>query len=382
MNEFFERRYYGNDTGTWLIALAIVVGVTALLWLVRHVLVRRFDARAAQTKNHWDDLAVALLKRTRLYVFLLIAVLIAIRVVRLSVAFDRWVHVVTVVLLLFQGAVWGNTVIGFYVRRLTAQRQAIADTSSATTIRALGFLAQLVMWAVVLLMVMSNLGIDITALVAGLGIGGIAIALAVQNILGDLFGALSIVLDKPFVVGDFIAVDAYQGTVEHIGIKTTRLRSLSGEQIIVSNADLLKSRIRNYKRMFERRIQFGIGVVYDTPHATLARIPGMIRAAVEAQPKARVDRVHFKGFGESSLDFETVYFVASPDYTAYMDIQQAVTLEIVRLFEADGIDFAFPTRTIVLQPADAGAAAPAVPGAGPSGAVQGELSPRQRPGTP
>ena len=157
MNEFFDRRYYGNDTVTWLTTLAVIVGVTALLWLVRHALVRRFDARAAQTKNHWDDLAVALLKRTRLYVFLLIGVLIAIRVVRLSVVFGRWVHVLTVVLLLFQAAVWGNTVIGFYVRRLTAQRQAISDTSSATTIRALGFLAQLVMWAVVLLMVMSNL---------------------------------------------------------------------------------------------------------------------------------------------------------------------------------------------------------------------------------
>ena len=382
MNEFFDRRYYGNDTGTWLTALAVVIGVTALLWLARHVLVRRFDARAAQTKNHWDDLALALLKRTRLYVFLLIAVLIAIRVLRLSVVFDRWVHVVTVVLLLFQAAVWGNTAISFWVRRLTAARQAISDTSSATTIRALGFLAQLVMWAVVLLMVMSNLGIDITALVAGLGIGGIAIALAVQNVLGDLFGALSIVLDKPFVVGDFIAIDGYLGTVEHIGIKTTRLRSLSGEQIVVSNADLLKSRIRNYKRMYERRIQFGIGVVYDTPHAVLARIPGMIRAAIEAQPKARVDRVHFKGFGESSLDFETVFYVASPDYTAYMDIQQAVNLEIVRVFEAEGIGFAFPTRTIVLQPATPGAAAPAAPSDTPSGGVHGELSPRQRPGTP
>jgi len=349
VDEFFDRRYYGNETGTWLIALAIVVGITSLLLLVQHVLVRRFDARAKRTENLWDDLAVALLKRTRFYVFLLIAVLIAVRVLRLAVVFDRWVEVATVVLLLFQAAVWGNTAISFWVRRLTASRQAVADTSSATTIRALGFLAHLVLWAIVLLMVMSNLGIDITALVAGLGIGGIAIALAVQNVLGDLFGALSIVLDKPFVVGDFIAIDNYQGTVEHIGIKTTRLRSLSGEQIVVANADLLKSRIRNYKRMYERRIQFGIAVVYSTPHATLSRIPGLIRSAIEAQPKTRVDRVHFKEFGDSSLDFEAVYFVATPDYNAYMDIQQAVNLELVRVFEAEGIDFAFPTRTIMVQ---------------------------------
>jgi small-conductance mechanosensitive channel len=349
VDEFFERRYYGNDTGTWLIALAIVVGITTLLLLVQHALVRRFEARAKRTDNLWDDLAVALLKRTRFYVFLLIAFLVAVRVLRLAVEFDRWVAVATVVLLLFQAAVWGNTAISFWVRRLTAARQAVADTSSATTIRALGFLAQLLMWGVVLLMVMSNIGIDITALVAGLGIGGIAIALAVQNVLGDLFGALSIVLDKPFVVGDFIAIDNYQGSVEHIGIKTTRLRSLSGEQIVVANADLLTSRIRNYKRMYERRVEFAVGVVYSTPHATLAGIPGMVRAAIEAQPKTRVERVHFKGFGDSALNIEAAYFVASPDYNTYMDIQQAVNLELVRVFEVEGIEFAFPTRTIVVQ---------------------------------
>ena len=361
MEEFLDRRYYGNETGTWLIALAVVVGITTLLLLVQHALVRRFEARSKRTDNLWDDLAVALLKRTRFYVFLLVGVLIAIRVFRISVVFDRWVQVATVVLLLLQGAVWGNTTIGFWVRRLTAHRQAVADTSSATTIRALGFLAQLLMWTVVILMVMSNLGIDITALVAGLGIGGIAIALAVQNVLGDLFGALSIVLDKPFVVGDFIAIDSFQGNVEHIGIKTTRLRSLSGEQIVISNADLLQSRIRNYKRMYERRIQFGVGVVYDTPHATLSRIPGMIRAAIEAQSKTRVDRAHFKGFGDSSLDFEAVYYVASPDYNTYMDIQQSVNLELVRRFEDEGIDFAFPTRTVIVQRESDGTLASAAP---------------------
>ena len=352
MDEFLNRRYYGNETGTWLIALAIVVGVTSLLLLVQHVLVRRFEARAKRTDNLWDDLAVALVKRTRFYVFLLVSVLIAMRVLRLAVVFDRWLEIAVVVLLLFQAAVWGNTAITFWVRRLTASRQAVADTSSATTIRALGFLAQLLLWGFVLLLVMSNLGIDITALVAGLGIGGIAIALAVQNVLGDLFGALSIVLDKPFVLGDFIAIEKYQGTVEHIGIKTTRLRSVSGEQIIVANADLLTSRIRNYKRMYERRVEFGIGVVYSTPHATLSRIPEMVRAAIAAQPKTRVERAHFKGFGDSALTFEAAYFIASPDYHTYMDIQQAVNLELVRVFEAEGIEFAFPTRTIVVQWAD------------------------------
>ena len=349
VNEILAERYYGNSLGTWVLAIAVVVLVTTLLLMTQRALVARFGRTAKQSDNYWDDLAVELLRRTRFYVFVLAAILLAVRILRLSLVFGRWIHIATVVLLLFQAAVWGNAAITFWVRRLTASRQAVADTSGATTIRALGFLAQLLMWAIVALMVLSNMGVDITALVAGLGIGGIAIALAVQNILGDLLGALSIVLDKPFVVGDFIVVDGFMGTVEHIGIKTTRLRSLSGEQIILSNADLLKSRIRNFKRMYERRIAFTIGVVYDTPQATVARIPGMMRAIIEAQPKARVDRAHFKGFGESSLDFEAVYFVASPDYIVYMDTQQAVNLELMRQFEAEGIEFAFPTRTIVMH---------------------------------
>lgn len=350
MDEILERRYYDNSLGTWLLAVAMVLIVTTLLLAIQRTLVRRFGQSAKQSDNYWDDLAVELLRRTRFYVFLLAAILLAVRILRLSLVFGRWVQIATVVLLLFQAAVWGNATIGFWVRRLTASRQAVSDTSGATTIRALGFLAQLLMWSIVALLVLSNMGVDITALVAGLGIGGIAIALAVQNILGDLLGALSIVLDKPFVIGDFIIVDNFIGTVEHIGIKTTRLRSLSGEQIIISNADLLKSRIRNFKRMYQRRVIFAFGVVYDTPHATVARIPGMLRSIIEAQPNARVDRAHFKGFGESSLDFEAVYFVGSPDFNTYMDIQQAVNLEVMRQFEAEGIEFAFPTRTIVMQP--------------------------------
>lgn len=370
MNDFLGRQYYGNSVWTWLLALTIVGGVTTLLLLTQRALVHRFGDRSRQTENYWDDLAVELLRKTRFYVFLLAAILIAVRVLHISLIFGRWVQVATVALLLFQAAVWGNATITFWVRRLTASRQAVADTSGATTIRALGFLAQLLLWAIVLLMVLSNLGIDITALVAGLGIGGIAIALAVQNILGDLLGALSIVLDKPFVIGDFIVIDDFAGSVEHIGIKTTRIRSLSGEQLVFSNADLLKARIRNYKRMYERRIAFQIGVTYDTPHATLQRIPELVRAAIEAQPKARFDRSHFKGFGDSSLNFESVYYVSSPDYTIYMDIQQAVNLELVRQFEAEGIEFAFPTRTIIVQRTggDGTAGSPVDPTTGRSGA--------------
>jgi small-conductance mechanosensitive channel len=185
--------------------------------------------------------------------------------------------------------------------------------------------------------------------VAGLGIGGIAVALAIQNILGDLFASLSIALDKPFVIGDFIIVDQLLGTVEHIGLKTTRIRSLSGEQIVFSNADLLNSRIRNYKRMYERRVVFSIGVTYQTPYEKLASIGTTLKEIIESQPDVRFDRAHFREYADSSLNYEVVYYVKSPDYNRYMDIQQAINLEIYRRFQDGGIEFAYPTRTLYLQ---------------------------------
>ena len=182
-----------------------------------------------------------------------------------------------------------------------------------------------------------------------MGIGGIAVALALQNILGDLFASLSIVIDKPFVIGDFIVVDQLMGTVEHVGLKTTRLRSLGGEQLIFSNNDLLKSRISNYKRMMERRIVFGFGVTYQTPPEKLPLINEIVREIIGKQEQARFDRVHFKEYGESSLNFEAVYFVLSQDYNLYMDIQQAINLEMFRCFQKEGIEFAYPTRTLFIQ---------------------------------
>jgi small-conductance mechanosensitive channel len=196
---------------------------------------------------------------------------------------------------------------------------------------------------------LDNLGVNVTALVAGLGVGGVAVALAVQNILGDLFASLSIVLDKPFVLGDFIIVGELLGAVENIGIKTTRVRSLSGEQLIFSNNDLLNSRIRNFGRMAERRVVFQLGVVYGTPKAKLEQIPAIIRSAIEAQQQTRFDRSHFAGYGDFSLDFENVYYVLDRDYNVYMDIQQAINLEIYGRFAEDGIEFAYPTQTLYLQ---------------------------------
>ncbi|NOQ97827.1 MAG: mechanosensitive ion channel [Calditrichae bacterium] len=241
----------------------------------------------------------------------------------------------------------GNSLIQYWVERYKKKKLA-EDAASVTTFTALGFLLRLVLWSVIALLILDNLGIDITTLVAGLGITGIAVALAVQNILGDLFASLSIVLDKPFVIGDFIIIDNYLGSVEHIGLKTTRLRSISGEQLVMSNSDLLNSRIRNFKRMYERRVLFSLGVTYQTPLEKLQLIPSMIKEIIVKQEHARFDRAHFKEYGDFSLNFEIVYWVQKPEYITYMNTQQAINIEIFKQFEEQGIEFAYPTQTLFM----------------------------------
>ena len=251
------------------------------------------------------------------------------------------------VYLLLQVARWGDVGVHGWLQHYRTRRSA-QDAASTTSTAALGFVARTAVWVIIVLMILENFGVNITTLVASLGIGGIAVALALQNVLGDLFSSLSIVLDKPFVVGDFIAVDDISGTVEYVGLKTTRIRGLGGEQVVFSNSDLLGSRIRNFKRMETRRIVFAIGVTYEIGRQQLRAIPAILREVVEAQPQVRFDRAHFKSYGASSIDFETVYIVQTADYGAYMDIQQAINLALFDRFAEEGIDFAYPTQTVYL----------------------------------
>jgi small-conductance mechanosensitive channel len=223
----------------------------------------------------------------------------------------------------------------------------VDDRAALSSLDIIRFIASVVIWSLVLLLTLDNLGVNITALVAGLGVGGVAVALATQNVLGDLFASLSIALDRPFVVGDFLAIDTFLGAVENIGIKSTRLRSLDGEQIILSNGDLLKSRVRNYGRMVERRVQFSVGVAYTTPVEQLEQIPGWIREFITKEKDTRFDRSHFLKHGASSLEFETVYYVLTADYNRYMDIQQSINLDIHRRFGDQGIAFAVTTQNQV-----------------------------------
>lgn len=343
--EFLSTTFYGNSVLQWLIAVGVAVLVIIALEGVKVFLVRQLSRLSDRTATELDDLFVAILRRTRFFFLLALAVVAGSQMVELSDRVRDIIRALTFLATLLQIGFWGTAGIEVGLGRYTSRRME-EDAAAATTVRFVGFLLRLVLWAIIALVALDTAGVDITAMVAGLGVGGIAVALAVQNVLGDLLASLSIVLDKPFVIGDFIIVGDMMGTVENIGMKTTRIRSLSGEQLVFSNNDLLSSRIRNYKRMEERRALFRFGVVYQTPKDSLERIPGIVREVIESRDNTRFDRAHFASFGDSSLDFEVVYYMLVPDYNAYMDTQQAINLELFGRFEERGIEFAYPTRTV------------------------------------
>lgn len=229
---------------------------------------------------------------------------------------------------------------------LTSQINQGQDKERATTINLISIIVRVAIYSLVFLLILNNLGVDITALIAGFGIGGIAIALAVQNILSDLFSSLTIILDKPFKVGDLIFVGDFNGTVEHIGLKTTRLQSVSGEQLILGNGDLLQSRIKNFQAMKERRILQKLTVVYQTPAETLESIPQWIEELVKCESNTRFERCHFLAFLDSALEFELIYWVLTPNLKDYADVAHKINLAIFRKFALEKVEFAYPTQTL------------------------------------
>jgi small-conductance mechanosensitive channel len=342
---FFTGHFYGNDIWRWFVALGVIIFVWLVLRGAVRFVIRRLRRVVKKTPTQVDDLIVDLLYKTRFLFVFVLSIYAGSLVLTLPAVADRVLRTLFVIALLFQAGYWGNEFVGFWIGR-NVKRRLADNAEAATSMAAFGFIAKVALWSIILLVGLDNLGVDITGLVTGLGISGIAVALAVQNILKDLFASLSIIVDKPFVIGDFIIVGDLMGTVERIGLKSTRVHSLSGEQIVFSNSDLLDSRVRNYKRMFERRVVFPIGVVYQTSADVMEEIPTLIRRIVEAQPNVRFDRCHFKAFDDSAMSFETVYYVLSSDYNVYMDIQQAINLGILRAFEERGISMAYPTQTV------------------------------------
>jgi small-conductance mechanosensitive channel len=351
LRELGQTVYYGNTLLAWGKAI-----LTFALWFTVLPLARAFIARRVRRRMAHHPVAFLLfLQRMldatkRLFMFA-VAAYLAMRWLNVPARADRYIDTTILVLVWWQVALWLSAAVHHFVE--TRRSHATAGAEGAASLNILRFVGVLLVWVVAFLMLLTNLGVQIGPLIAGLGVGGVAIALAVQNILGDLFASLSIALDKPFRVGDFLVIGEEKGTVEQIGIKSTRLRSLSGEQIVISNGDLLKSRVRNYGLLYERRASFTIGIVYETPREIVREVPALIEAAIRAQDKTRFDRAHFASFGDSALLFEAVYTVLAAEYNTFMDIQQAINLRLMDDFAARGIEFAYPTSRQFMIEAEA-----------------------------
>lgn len=344
---WMEYRLFGNELSEYLLAfISFVVlwgGFRGTRWLFLKKL-RHADTVAgapSEARSIAQELGAGVWSLT----FWLAAFSIAISRLDLSAPIAKTIEVLTVSVLTAQLVTLANIVLERYIWRIRLNGREANQSLRASTQNIVTML-KLVVWIAGILFVLDNIGINISTFVAGLGIGGVAIALAAQAVLGDTFSSFAIAMDKPFEVGDFISIEGFNGTVEHVGFKTTRVRALSGELLVFSNSDMTKSRIRNFRKMRERRVHFRIGVVYQTTVAQMREIPQLIKAAIDATPKCRFDRSNFLEFADSSLIIDTVFWVEDPEYIAYAEAHQAINLRIMESFTSHGIEFAYPTRTL------------------------------------
>lgn len=333
-----------SDWYKWLIPTISFLIIYYGLYLFQQQFLSRIK-KIQFTNPLWKDIAVEVVGKFKKISFFLFAIFLTLLTVEVS---PQWQSIVQrclkVVILLHIGQI-SVLVLKMWLKQ-HLNTSSSDDQNKVTTINLIGLISQFIIYSLIFLLILNNLGVDITALIAGLGVGGIAIALAVQSILSDLFSSLTIVLDKPFVVGDNIRVGELDGIVEKIGLKTTRLKSISGEHLVIGNSDLLQSRIRNFKHMNERRVIHNLTIVYQTHPDILEKIPLWIEEIVNQNSFSRFERCHLLRFLDSALDFELVYWIKSSDFQLYADTSQKVNFAIIRKFALEKVEFAYPTRTI------------------------------------
>lgn len=340
------------DIAPFILGVILFVGFTVLFKVLQLVVIARLHALSKKTSTDIDDVIIEAIEGIRAWVYTLVALFIAVQPFVLPALIDTAFSIIVLFAVVWQCIEVVVRFIDYGSQRLLEKDEdgdGIADPGSATASHMVALLARIILWSLGVLFILSNLGIEVTSLVAGLGIGGIAVAFALQGILSDLFSSFSLYFDKPFRIGDFIVIGEHAGTVEKIGIKTTRIRTLQGEELVVSNAELTGTRVQNFKKMQERRISFQFGITYDTPHDKAKEVPGIVSRIFEATDGARLDRVHFTTFGDSALLYDVVYYVESADYNEYMDIQQKVNFELMDKFAEVGIEFAYPTQTVYVK---------------------------------
>ena len=325
---------------------AFLVGIVGV-HLIKGITLNRIKVWSAKTSTTIDDFMVRIFEEKLIPILYFGVFYLAFNSLALPDSISRTVDIAGIVILTFFGLRLILALINYSLESYWIKKEV--DRSRQQSLKGIITIVKVAVWGIGITFLLDNLGFKISAVVAGLGIGGIAIALAAQTVLGDLFSYFIIFFDRPFEIGDFIIIDSYMGSIEHIGIKTTKVRSLGGEQLIFSNSDLTNSRIRNYKRMEKRRVVFSLGVIYQTTSEQLKQIPVIIREAIEGIEETGFDRAHFASYGDFSLNFEAVYYVMSGDYGKYMDIQQEINLAIKEEFEKQGIEFAYPTQTLLIE---------------------------------
>lgn len=346
--DFLQLEFLNNQVLDYLIALTVLIIGFITIKLLRNIFVKRLKLWARKTETKLDDALLRLIERGIIPLLYLGVFYVAIGNLELQAMLQQVVDA----LVLIVATVFGIRLIvslSEYLLRLywyTRHREG-ADVQRVLDVLLPAIKAAT--WAFGIIFVLDNLGFDISAVLAGIGIGGVAVALASQGVLQDLFSYFSILFDRPFDLGDFIIVDDFMGTVQHIGIKTTRIQSLSGEQVVISNKDLTEARIRNFERMTRRRVVFKFGVLYETTQDQLQVIPEIVQQAIEGIEQTAFDRAHFSEYGDFSLNFEVVYYVLSNDYNLYMNIQQQINLQLKQKFESRGIEFAYPTQVLYLS---------------------------------
>lgn len=348
VERLLRTRFLGNEYRDWVFALGVAALCVLVGFSVRRLARRQRERLEATPETEILETVVRALSRTSTLFLWIVGCYVGSLLLSLSKRVDHGLGTAFTVVCFLQVGVWAASAVGSVFAH--KQRNALGtNPAAAGTFALLGFVGRVLVWATVLVLSLDNLGVNVTALVAGLGVGGIAVALAVQNVLGDLLASLSIALDRPFVLGETLAVGEHVGTVEYIGIKSTRLRSVDGEQIIISNADIIRSRVRNFGRMAERRVLFNLGVAPATGVADLERLPELFREAIEPVPNTRFARAHLARITDGSFEFEVVFMVIGNDYNVFMDAQQSVYLRILRHLQEQGISLGFPGRRLVVS---------------------------------
>lgn len=338
--------FYGNPIEAWLIALAIAATVYLLQLLLLRVALVRLHAVAQHTATQVDNLVMDVLSKTRWWFMACVSIYAGSLYVILPADVSVLMRNILVIVVTLQVAVWGHHLITEWLTTYFRRKYA-GDKTVQTMTGAVVFLGRMLFYTALLLMALQNMGVRIDTLLAGLGIGGVAVALSVQNILGDLFASLSIVFDQPFLVGDFIILDnGMMGTVEHVGLKTTRLTSLNGEELVIANNDLLKTRIRNYRKMKDRLVNFKVSVPFQTPHEKLKALPDLFREVIEAHPRARFEWARLASLGPYAFEFDVAYYVTNYEWYSFMEIREEIYLEIIRRLTDAGVELAYPTQTL------------------------------------